>query len=49
MHLHDYLKLVKHGYSKVTDHATRELRFKRISRDQGIDLIKSMKERSLNF
>ena len=40
MNLHDYLKLCKHGYSKVTDHATREIRFKRITRDQGIELVK---------
>tara|TARA_B100001996_G_C18626855_1_gene580122 strand:+ start:180 stop:1442 length:1263 start_codon:yes stop_codon:yes gene_type:complete len=41
MNLHDYLKLCKHGYSKVTDHASREIRFKRITRDQGIALVKS--------
>jgi N-acetyl sugar amidotransferase len=40
MNLHDYLKLCKHGYSKVTDHATREIRFGRITRDQGIKLVK---------
>ncbi len=40
MNLHDYLKLCKHGYSKVTDHASREIRFKRLSRDQAIYLVK---------
>ncbi len=40
MNLHDQIKLFKHGYSKVTDHATRELRFGRISRDSGLKLIK---------
>ena len=40
MNLHDYLKICKHGYSKVTDHACREIRFNRISRDQGISLVK---------
>ena len=40
MNLHDYLKLCKHGYSKVTDHACREIRFGRINRDQGIHLVK---------
>ena len=40
MNLHDYLKLCKHGYSKVTDHASREIRYKRITRNQGIDLVK---------
>lgn len=33
MGLHDYLKLVKAGYSKVTDHASREIRHGRLSRD----------------
>ncbi len=40
MNLHDYLKLLKHGYSKVTDHACREIRHKRITREDGIVLIK---------
>ena len=39
MNLHDYLKLCKHGYSKVTDHASREIRHGRITRNQGIDLV----------
>ncbi|QWD72730.1 N-acetyl sugar amidotransferase [Polynucleobacter sp. UB-Raua-W9] len=38
--LHDYLKYLRYGYSKVHDHATREIRLKRISREQGIDLVK---------
>ena len=32
MDIHDQLKLIKHGYSRVTDHATREIRHKRILR-----------------
>ncbi|MDB4141798.1 hypothetical protein N9590_06900, partial [Candidatus Pelagibacter sp.] len=40
MNLHDYLKLCKHGYSKVTDHASREIRYKRITRDEGLYLVK---------
>ena len=32
MNIHDILKLYKHGYSKVTDHATREIRHGRLSR-----------------
>lgn len=39
MDLHDLLKLYKHGYSKVTDHACREIRFGRISRDEGLALV----------
>jgi len=37
--LHDYLKFIKHGYGKVTDHAARELRLKRLTREEAIDLI----------
>ena len=40
MNLHDYLKLLKHGYSKVTDHACREIRHKRITREEGVALVK---------
>jgi hypothetical protein len=40
MDLHDLLKLYKHGYSKVTDHATREIRHKRLSRVDGLSLVK---------
>jgi len=37
--LHDLLKYFKHGYSKVTDHVSREIRFNRISRNQGTKII----------
>jgi len=37
--LHDYIKLLKHGYGKATDHACREIRHKRITRKEGIDLV----------
>ncbi len=40
MNLHDLLKLVKHGYSKVTDHVTREIRHKRLNKYSGLNLIK---------
>jgi hypothetical protein len=39
MDLHDHLKQLKHGYSKVTDHATREIRHGRLSRAHGIALV----------
>jgi N-acetyl sugar amidotransferase len=38
--LHDQLKLFKHGYSKVTDHACREIRHGRLSRQQGLALVR---------
>ncbi len=37
--VHDYIKYVKHGYSKVTDHACREIRLRRMTREQGINLV----------
>ncbi len=40
MNLHDLFKLYKNGYSKVTDHASREIRFGRISRQQGLNLVR---------
>lgn len=40
MDLHDVLKLYKHGYSKVTDHASREIRFGRLCREQGLALVR---------
>lgn len=36
--VHDYIKFIKHGYGKVVDHACREIRLKRMTREQGIDL-----------
>jgi N-acetyl sugar amidotransferase len=39
MGIHDHLKLVKHGYSKVTDHACREIRHGRLTREQGMALV----------
>jgi N-acetyl sugar amidotransferase len=40
MNTHDELKLLKQGYSRVTDHATREIRHGRLTREQGISLVK---------
>ena len=45
MSLHDELKLYKHGYSKVTDHACREIRFGRISREMGVALVRCYERR----
>ena len=38
--LHDYIKHVKFGYGKVTDHATREIRWGRLTREEGIQLVR---------
>jgi N-acetyl sugar amidotransferase len=37
--LHDYIKFIKYGYGKVTDHVCREIRLKRLTREEGIDLV----------
>lgn len=38
--LHDQIKLYKHGYSKVTDHACREIRHGRLTRAQALALVR---------
>jgi N-acetyl sugar amidotransferase len=43
--LHDYIKFLKYGYSKVTDHATREIRLKRMAREEGIAKVREYSER----
>jgi N-acetyl sugar amidotransferase len=42
--LHDYIKYLKYGYSKVTDHASREIRLRRMTREEGIDMVKRYTE-----
>ena len=37
--IHDYIKMIKHGYSKVTDHVCQEIRLKRLSRQEGVFII----------
>lgn len=37
--LHDLIKFYKWGYGKITDHASREIRLKRLTREQGIALV----------
>ncbi len=39
MFLHDWLKYIKHGYSKVTDHACREIRHGRLTRSHASFLV----------
>lgn len=38
--LHDYIKFLKWGYGKATDHACREIRLKRLTWEEGIGLVK---------
>jgi N-acetyl sugar amidotransferase len=43
--IHDYIKFLKYGYGKVTDHATREIRLKRLTREDGISLVEKYQYR----
>ena len=38
--VHDYIKYLKWGFGKVSDHATREIRLKRLTREEGIEKVK---------
>lgn len=49
MDLHDLLKLYKHGYSKVTDHASREIRFGRLTREEGLALVRKHEQMPLQY
>lgn len=42
--VHDYIKYLKFGYGKVTDHANREIRLKRLTREQAIELVKKYQQ-----
>lgn len=39
MNLHDYLKKIKHGYGKVVDHASQEIRHGRLSYEQARGIV----------
>ena len=49
MNIHDLLKLYKHGYSKVTDHMTREIRYNRVTKQQGLRIIKKYENKKPQF
>jgi N-acetyl sugar amidotransferase len=38
--LHDYLKFVKYGFGRATDHACIDIRNKRMTRQEGLELVK---------
>lgn len=45
--VHDYLKFLKHGYGKVTDHACREIRLRRMTRETGMQLVADYSRRAM--
>ena len=38
--LHDYLKFVKYGFGRATDHACIDIRNRRLTREEGLKLVK---------
>ena len=40
--IHDYMKYIKFGYGRATDHVTKDIRDGTLSRDEGIDIVKRM-------
>jgi N-acetyl sugar amidotransferase len=38
--IHDYLKYIKFGYGRASDHASKDIRLGYITRDQGIEFVK---------
>lgn len=38
--MHDYLKFIKFGYGRATDHASKDIRAGKLTRDQGIEEVK---------
>lgn len=49
MDLHDELKYLKHGYSRVTDHASREIRHGRVTRAQALALVRRYERAPLRY
>ena len=43
--LHDYMKYIKLGYGKITDHASREIRLKRMTRTEAIKLVTNLEQK----
>lgn len=42
--VHDYVKYLKYGYGKVSDHVARDIRLKRLTKSEGLNLIKEYLE-----
>ena len=46
--VHDYIKFLKYGYGKATDHAVRDIRLGRLSREDGIELAEKYDQKKPN-
>lgn len=49
MDLHDHIKYLKHGFSKVTDHACREIRHGRLTRNDALTIVENLEKRTLGY
>jgi N-acetyl sugar amidotransferase len=49
MNLHDLIKLYKHGFSKVTDHASREIRHGRLTRGEALILVRNHEQEAAEY
>ena len=38
--MHDYFKFLKYGYGRATDHASIDIRNNRLTREEGLELVK---------
>src|SRR3989344_1334061 len=47
--VHDYIKFLKYGFGKVTDHASREIRLGRMSREEGIEIVKQYEDKKPKY
>lgn len=46
--MHDYLRYLKFGYGRATDHAVREIRHGRMTREEGIRMVEEYDHRTPN-
>ena len=46
--VHDHIKFIKYGYGKVSDHTSREIRLKHLTREEGIELVRQYQQRKPN-
>ena len=40
--IHDYMKWIKFGYGRATDHTCKDIRAGKISREQGLEIVRRM-------
>jgi hypothetical protein len=40
--MHDYLKFIKFGYGRASDHCSKDIRAGRMSRDEALEIVKKM-------